>query len=192
MKLAILTSLLAATLSATLAADFSRATPFNSVQDFVAAAKQFQPGTSQSDLSALFVVPELGQPEDPKTGTPVFAKSIESCETLWANDSQALVFAKALPPTEATNTVVAVLFLIKRTGDSWRITDTRRFTGTGGDSGITAKLTAETGGGPDRLGTEGFPPVITVTEAQGGRGYSYTLSASYRVQASKLERLDLE
>ena len=85
-----------------------------------------------------------------------------------------------------------MLFLIKRTGDSWHISDHRQFTATGKDAGIAAKLTAETGDGPDQLGTDGFPPVVTVTESQGGRGYSYDLSASYTVRASKLERLDLK
>lgn len=188
MKAALFTSILAAALSVANAGDFSRETPFDSVEDFVEAATAFQPSVTRSDLSALFVVPELGQPEDPKTGTPVFPKSIESCETLWTGDSQALVFAKALPPTEATRTVTGVLFLIKRTGNSWRITDTRQFTATGRDSGIRAEQTAATGGGPDQP----FPPVITVTESQGGRGYSYTLSASYTVRGSKLERLDLK
>jgi hypothetical protein len=192
MKPAIVTYLLGAALSAAIAGEFSRSTPFASVQDFVDAATKFQPGVSGSDLSTLFVVPELGQDEDPKTGTPVFAKSIESCQTLWANDSHALVFATAHPPTEASRTVTGVLFVIKRTGDSWRISDTRQFTATGKGSRISAEQTAETGGGPDRLGEEGLPPVITVTEGQGGRGYFYTQSASYTLKASKLERLDLK
>ncbi|MCW1924652.1 hypothetical protein OKA05_18955 [Luteolibacter arcticus] len=192
MRIFISTFLLGALLSSADAGEFSRKAPFESVEDFVEAAKGFQPAASGSDLSVLFTVPELGQSEDPQDGKPVLAKTIESCEAVWANDSHALVFVKALPPTEATRSVTGVLFLLQRTGDSWHISDSRQFTATGKDAGISAKLTAATGSGPDRLGTEGFPPVVTIAESQGGRGYSYDLSASYTLRASKLERLDLK
>ena len=192
MRIFISTFILGCVLTAANAGDFSRRTPFESVEDFVDAATKFQPASSGSDLAVLFTVPESGQPEDPNAGKPVLAKTIESCAVVWSNDSQALVFVKALPPTQATPSVTGALFLIRRTGDSWHISDSRQFTATGKDSGISAELTAATGGGPDRLGTDGFPPVITITESQGGRGYSYDLSASYTVKASKLERLDLK
>jgi hypothetical protein len=192
MKPVIFAFALGAIFSSADAGDFSRKTPFESVEDFVEAATEFQPANSGSDLSVLFTVPELGQPEDPKSGKPVVAKTIESCEAVWSNESHALVFAKATPPTEATRSVAGVLFLIKRTGGAWRISDSRQFTATGKDAGISAKLTAATNGGPDRLNTDGFPPVVTLTETQGGRGYSYDLSASYTIVGTKLERLDLK
>jgi hypothetical protein len=81
--------------------DFARSSAFESVDAFVAAATAFQPATTKSDLSALFMVRELGQPEDPKTGTPIVATSIQSSVALWSNDSHALVFVTAAPPTAA-------------------------------------------------------------------------------------------
>lgn len=191
MKTSVLASIVGMFLSCANASDFSRATSFESVEDFVAKAKGFAPATSGSDLAALFTTPELGQPGDPKTGRPVVAKAIESGENIWSNDSLALVFVKARPPTEATKSVTGVLFLIKRTGDSWQISDSKQFTATGKDAGISVQQTAVTGGGPDRVGEEGSPPVVTITETQGGRGYSYDLSGSYTIEAGKLERLDL-
>ena len=192
MKTIALTFTLGILLPSADASDFSRAAPFESIEDFVAKAQQFEPAISRTDLSVLFTVPELGQPEDPKTGKPVIARAIESCVKVWSDDSRGLVFVRALPPTEATKSVTGVLFLIKRTGKSWQISDSRQFTATGKDAGISAQLTAAAGGGPDRLGTEGLPPVVTITETQGGRGYSYDISASYELRDSKLERLDLK
>jgi hypothetical protein len=192
MKTFIATIILAAVLPVVAAGEFSRKTAFGSVKDFTDAAAGFEPATSSSDLAVLFTVPEPGDPKDPNTGKPVLPRAIESCEVVWSNDSQALVFVKALPPTEATHSTVAALFLVRRTGESWRISDSRRFTASGKDAGISVKLTADTGGGTDRLGEDGFPPVVTITESQGGRGYSYDLSASYTIKAAKLERLDLK
>src|ERR1041384_6424780 len=74
------------------AADFVRSSGFESVDAFITAASSFCPATNKSDLSPLFTVRELGQPEDPKTGTPVAATSIQSATALWADDSHALVF----------------------------------------------------------------------------------------------------
>jgi hypothetical protein len=172
------------------AGDLARSTAYESVEAFVAAAAEFQPATSKSDLSALFTVRELGQPEDPKTGTPIAATSIESSVALWSNGSHALVFVTAAPPTDATRSAVGVLFLLSHT-KSWRVADSRRFIATGMDAEVSAELTAGTGSG-DQLGTDGMKPVVTVMESQGGRGYAYQLSASYILKASKLKRLELE
>jgi hypothetical protein len=75
--------------------------------------------------------------------------------------------------------------------DGWRIADLLRFTATGKDSGLSAKLTAFAGSGR-QLGSEGFDPVVTVNESQGGRGYAYETCASYKFTGSKLKRFDLE
>lgn len=173
------------------AGDFARSSAFDSVEAFVAAAKAFQPATTKSDLSALFTVRELGEPEDPKTGTPIAATRIESSVALWANDSQALVFATADPPTSATHSAVGVLFLLSHNHKSWRIADSQRFAATGKDAGVSAELTADTGTGYD-LGKERMDPVVTVKESQGGRGYAYQISASYTLNGSKLKRLELK
>jgi hypothetical protein len=162
----------------------------------VAAAAAFQPAAAppgDRDLAALFTVRELGQPEDPKTGTPVAAKVIESAVALWSNDSHALVFVTANPPTDATRSSVGVLFLLRRTKGAWRIVDSRRFTAAGKDAGVSAELTAYAGTGY-QLSSGGMKPVVTVGESHGGRGYAYQLSASYSLDdgGSKLKRLELE
>ena len=173
------------------AADFVRSSGFESVDAFITAASSFCPATNKSDLSPLFTVRELGQPEDPKTGTPVAATSIQSATTLWADDSHAFVFVTAAPPTDATRSAVGVLFFLKRTNDSWRIKDYQRFVASGKEAEVSAELTAGTGSGY-HLGSEGMEPVVTVKESQGGRGYAFRISASYTLKASKLKRLNLK
>jgi hypothetical protein len=173
------------------AGDFARSSAFESVDAFVAAATAFQPSATKSDLSPLFTIRELGQPEDPKTGTPIPATSVQSCVALWSNDSHALVFVTAVPRTEATRSAIGVLFVLSRRKTSWRITDSQRFTATGKDAGVSAELTGGTGSGY-HLGSDGMKPVVTIKESHGGRGYSYRLSASYTINASKLQRLELQ
>ncbi len=191
MRIAFLALAVGASIPHVDAADFAQSSAFESVDAFVAAATSFQPATSKSDLSPLFTVRELGQREDPKTGKPIAATSIQSAVALWADDSYAVVFVTAAPPTEATGSAVGVLFLLKRTNDSWRIADHQRFVATGKEAEVSAKLTAGTGSGY-HLGSEGMEPVVTVKESQGGRGYAYQISASYTLKASKLKRLNLE
>jgi hypothetical protein len=163
------------------AADFTRAASFDSVDAFVVAAKAFQPATSTSDLSALFTVRELGQPEDPKTGMPISAATIESATALWSNDAQALIFVTAAPPTDATRFSVATLFLLTRERGVWQVADLLRFSTTGKYAQVSAELTSD-----------GRSPVITIKESHGGRGSSYQSSASYFPDNLKLKRLELE
>jgi hypothetical protein len=173
------------------AADFTRSAAFESVEAFVAAATAFQPSAAKTDLSPLFTIRELGQPEDPKTGAPVSAASIRSAAPLWSDASHALVFVTATPPTDATHSAVGVLFLLHRSKQLWRIADLQRFTATGKYADVSAELTAGTGVGY-QLGSEGMMPVVTIREAQGGRGYGYQISASYTFRASKLSRINPE
>jgi len=163
------------------AADFTRASAFDSVAAFVTAAKTFQPATTKSDLSAIFTARELGQLEDPKTGTLVTAPKIQSSTALWSNDTQALVFVTAAPPTDATHSSIGALFRLAREHGSWRLADILRFSATGKYAGVSAELTSD-----------GRPPVITIKESHGGRGSSYRSSASYTLEASKFKRLELE
>jgi len=166
--------------------ELSRSGKFESVEAFVAAAKSFEPAKTKGEIAALFTVKELGQLEDSKTGTPVSAKAIESCDTLYADDELALVWVKAHPPIEATRSVVGVLFLLKREGANWQIVDLLRFEASGKYSEVKAELTAMSYNG------KRDPGFVTVTEFQGGRGYSYNISASYACRDYKFKRLDLE
>ncbi len=168
------------------AAEFTRSTTFDSVVAFVDAAKSFQPETHKSDLSALFTVRELGQPEDPKTGSLVAAKAIYSSVKLWANESHALIFVTAAPPTDATRSFVGSLFLLAHESGSWRIADVMRFFAAGKYAGVSAELTA------DAYRSDAMSPVITIKESHGGRGYAYQVSASFTFSSSKLKRLELE
>ena len=171
-------------------AGVTRASHFDSVQGFMTAMGVFKPAKSESDLSALFTVLQLGQPEDPETGKPVAAQTIESCNLLWQDKELALVYASAAPVLEATRCEVGVLFLLKYADGGWRIADDVKVTATGKDAGISEQLTADVGTGY-ALGKD-FPPVVTITESEGGRGYEYQASASYQIARLKLRVMTLQ
>ena len=173
------------------AGEFTRASSFDSVAAFVAAAKEFHPADSKTNLARLFTIPEMGQPDDPKTGKPVVPESLDSCEAVWEGGTRALVFAVATPKTEATRSAVGVLFLLSQSRHRWTIADVHRFIATGKYAAVTCELTAGVGTGY-HLGTEGMRPIVTIKEAQGGRGYGYQLSASYTLTNNRLKRLELE
>lgn len=173
------------------AGEFTRASSFDSVAVFVAAAKAFHPTDSKTDIARLFTIAEMGQPEDPKTGKPVVPATLDSCEAVWEGTTHALVFASATPKTEATRSAIGVLFLLSQSHRRWIISDLRRFTATGKYAEVTCELTADVGSGY-QLGTEGMRPIMTIHESQGGRGYGYRLSASYTLSEDRLKRLDLE
>jgi hypothetical protein len=172
--------------------EFKRRASFKSVEAFVEAAKGFHPAKAKGEMANLFTVPERGQPEDPRTGAPVVAESLDGCEILWADDSQALVFATASPNTDATRTKIGVLFFLSVwTKTKWIIADVKKFTASGKYADVTAKLTSGVGTGY-HVGEEGMRPVIEINEDHGGRGYSYSLSGSYTLSDGKFRRLDLE
>jgi hypothetical protein len=173
------------------ASEFTRAGSFDSVAAFVAAAKAFRPAESKTDIARLFTIAEMGQPKDPKTGKPVVPESLDSCEAVWEGATHALVFGVATPKTEATQSAVGVLFLLSQSHHRWSISDLHRFTATGKYAEVTCELTAGVGTGY-HLGEDGMRPVVTIKEAQGGRGYGYRLSASYTLTDNRLKRLDLE
>jgi hypothetical protein len=172
--------------------DLRRASSFESVAAFVSAVKAFHPANSKTDMAKLFTVPELGQPEDPNTGKPVVAASVDSCKLVWEGETHSLVFAAASPDTEATRSVVGVLFLLVRSHDRWTIADLNRFTATGKYAAVTSELTASAGVGYKLSGSDDLRPIVTIKEEQGGRGYGYLVSASFTLAGNRLKRLDLE
>ena len=170
------------------AGEFSRTAEFASIEAFVTAAKSFQPATTKSDLAALFTIREAGQPEDPNTGRPTAATIIHSSNLLWSDDTQALVFATAQPPIEATRTSVGVLFLLIQRHGHWQIGDLMRFTATGKYAEVSAQVTGSADTGSKVHGL----PIVTIKESHGGRGHSYQLSATYTIALSRLQRMKLE
>jgi len=187
-KTKILFFALGAFIAATEASELNRESLFDSVEEFVTAVKAFQPAASKGEFASLFTIPEMGH-ENP--GKPTAASAIQSCESIWSDDRSSLLFARANPPTVGTYSNIGVLFLLVHQRDGWRIADLLRFTATGKDSALSAKQTAFAGGG-GQLSSEGFHPVVTVNELQGGRGYSYETCASYTFARSKRKRLELE
>lgn len=171
--------------------NLSQGAHFDSVDGFVQKLKAFQPTKSKSDLTTLFTVKALGQPEDPQTGKPVAAQGIDSVEVLWSDDSAAFVFAKASPKTEATRSVVGVLFFLKKEDHHWRIADHQRFTAFGKYSDIIPKQDASVGTG-SHLSLGWMRPMISVKEWQGGRGYGYAICATYTVKANRIQQVTME
>ena len=96
-----------------------------------------------------------------------------------------------MPPTESTHSAVGVLFLLVSSHGQWHISDRLQFLATGKYAEVKCELTSGTGVGY-HLGTEGHRPIVTITEQQGGRGYTYLVSASYTYAATNLKRLNLE
>jgi hypothetical protein len=154
--------------------------------------KAFHPADSNSDMADLFSIAEIGQPDDPKTGKPIVPASLDSCELVWEGATHSLVFATASPKTEATRSVVGVLFLLFDSNGRWTIADLKRFTATGKYAGVACELTASVGPGYKLGGADDLRPIVTIKEEQGGRGYGYLLSASFTRAGNRLKRLDLK
>lgn len=98
-------------------------------------------------------------------------------EILYESDGLKLILTVAEPPTTATPTMVAGLFVIVLKGGIWTIADSRRFEAVGKYSDAKAKATQ----------SERAEPHISLTLYQGGGGESYAQCASYRVVDSKFQ-----
>ena len=190
MKTILLIIVTGALTSSSHAEEFTRWSTFKSPDAFVGAAKVFKPATDHTELTACFTTRELGQPEADTTGTPVPAKVLSDCTALWADQTDALIFATATPPTQATRTMLGVLFHLTYRHNVWQIADLLSFATIGKYANISATLTAEADEG-NLFDGKDFVPVVTIKEMFGG-AYSYNLSASYTLDNSKLRRRELE
>jgi hypothetical protein len=104
------------------------------------------------------------------------ASAFLTSQLLWRNGAQALYYATAHPPTEATPEEIGVLIAARRGSDGkWRVMKSLRFEAIGLEGGTNVKLTSFDPLGP---GTA----VVTVTLDQGGRGYSYSESFTYTLK----------
>lgn len=156
--------------------EFSRSGKFESMESFVAVLKTLTPDSEKGEISSIFAIKD----EDSESKELVFPTGVDSGEVLDANDSSALVLAKAQMPTVANRAVVAIIFLLKREKESWQIADMLRFQATGKYAKITVELTSTK------------PRSVTVTETQGGRLYCYAVSGSFECSEGKFKRLDLK
>lgn len=169
------------------AGDLSREVTYNSLEEFVAAASACRPSNTKGEFQKLLSIPEPGEIVSGTLRPDRIADSVQACETVWNGDQAALVFVTARPPTEATPSEIGLLIYLERTTTGWMINDVSRFTALGKYAKITAELTAVAGST-----SSSFPPMVTIKEYQGGRGYSYELSASYTIDAHKIVRKELE
>ena len=80
-----------------------------------------------------------------------------------------IIFTTALPPTTATRTVVAGLFVVRQTPDGWIAEDGKRFEAIGLSACARAEATHKEKGGPH----------ITVSLVQGGKSQFYAQCVSY-------------
>jgi hypothetical protein len=106
-------------------------------------------------------------------------QALDILKTVVLHESESLkvILTVAKPPTTATPTTVAGLFILVLKDGVWTIADSRRFEAVGKDSGAKAEATQ----------SERAEPHISLTLHQGGRGHSYAQCASYMVVDSKLK-----
>ena len=105
------------------------------------------------------------------------ASEIHETVVLHESENLKVMMTVAKPPTTATPTAVAGLFVLVLKDGIWTITDSRRFEAVGKDCGAKAEATQS-----DRA-----EPHISLTIYQGGRGHSYAQCASYMVVDGKLK-----
>lgn len=161
----------------TFADQLTRKTSFKSTEAFVAAVKAFKPTDSDSDLRKLFTIVEEKDVYPPTT-----ADSIESCEIVSEDDTQAIAFATAQPPTANTLWKIGILFYLVCDDGQWHISDIHRFDAQNKEAKVTCQLTSG----------ERTEPVVTVTVTRGRREWTYSESASYSPADKKLMRRDPE
>lgn len=108
--------------------------------------------------------------------TKTTADQFDRIETQFATADQQLVFTTASPPSSATKTTVAGIFLLARQEAGWRVSDELRFEASGKDSGASLEITSQGNGDPH----------FTITLNQGGRGHSFSQSVSYKIHDGKI------
>jgi hypothetical protein len=97
-------------------------------------------------------------------------------QLLWQNGTQAIYYATARPPTEATLEELGVLVAARRDSDGkWRVMKSLRFEAKGIEEAMSAELTSFS-----HIGA-GIP-VVTVTLEQGGRESNFSESFTYTME----------
>jgi hypothetical protein len=105
------------------------------------------------------------------------ATAFETSQVLWQKNDQAVYFATARPPTEATQDEVGLLIAARRGASGrWNVMKSIRLEAIGKYARATAEVTSSASI-PDY-----DVPVITITLNQGGRGYVYSESFTYTMR----------
>jgi hypothetical protein len=105
------------------------------------------------------------------------APKLETSEVLYELADLKIVFTTSLPPSTATKTVVAGLFVLRKAQEGWIISHQKRFETSGSESGAKAEIT----------NTQRSAPHVTITLWQGGHEVSYSQSVSYLVENGVLK-----
>ena len=100
------------------------------------------------------------------------APKLETSDVLYEHADLKIVFTTSLPPSTATKTVVAGLFVLRKAKEGWVVSHQKRFEASGSESAAKAEKTS----------TERSAPHVTVTLWQGGHEVSYSQSVSYLVE----------
>ena len=167
--------------------DFPIEAAFPTLEAMQSALKGYTPSTSSGALRADFSLPEPGEISVGETRATRTATPLVECVQLWVGDESALIYVSARPPTESTPSEVGVVFFIVHRGGSWRVADRQRFVA----FGKYAKVVAEITSAGHKPKVTPSPPIFTIREFQGGRGYSYDVSASYTIKDQKIIRHDV-
>lgn len=181
-------ALTACTLISVHGADFSPELSYSSPKAFVERASAFHPSRASGYMANLFT---LLAASGEAAGAPSVPEAITSATIVWQGKHQAVAFVVAKAEVDGTLGEVGVMFLLSQSKGEWRICALRRFEATGKNAQIDCDLTSAAGSGYS-LGEERLDAVLTVRRTDGGRGYSYSASRSYRIGRGPEDLLRLE
>jgi hypothetical protein len=150
----------------------TRASNFDSLENFVARTKAYQPKEGE-DLADFFSVAEKS----------AIAERVITCSVIWASSHQALVFATA----RSKKCEIGLVFLLGRSG-VWRIRDIRKFAMIGEQAEMRCELITAVG---ERGGTNLPAAVVKVTTDRDGRGYPTEKGTFLTIERGRLITTDL-
>jgi len=157
---------------------FSSESRFTSLEEFEQSAKAFNPAKDKGYWGYQLSDIQIGQPEDSTTGKIAIGSSIKDIQQLWVGNQKAIYFITSNPPTVATRSVVALLVLLTRFKNEWRITDHERYEAYGSESDIRCNFISYSQA-PDR--TEGKAVNLQINIDEGGRGLQDSKTQIVRV-----------
>ena len=157
-----------------------QAETFTSLDAFMKYLSTYDFSSDSEKLSHYLSIEEPRQPEMP--ARIVYPVQIESATILWKTDDRAIACVTARPATESTPTETGLLLALEYSGARWHIGDRIHIKAIGKYADIQFKFTG---------GDDSPPPVVTITTMNGGRGASYSASASYELLQGRFIRKEL-